>query len=91
MKNFHSPDKPGVRPGPDSSQPASDAWITTKVKADLMVTKGVPGLALNVDTENGVVSLSGEVDSRQEADRAVEVARGIKGVRRVDSSGIRIA
>ncbi|KRG62815.1 hypothetical protein ABB26_15005 [Stenotrophomonas humi] len=71
-----------------SEQPGSDTWITTKVKADLLATKDVPGMELKVETVNGVVSLSGNVGTQAEADRAVAVARKIEGVSRVDSSGI---
>ncbi len=74
----------------ESAQPLDDTWITTKVKADLLATRDVAGLQLNVETVNGVVSLTGDVDSQAEADRAVEVARGIEGVTRVDASGIRV-
>lgn len=74
----------------ESGQPVDDTWITTKVKADLLATEDVSGLELNVETVEGVVSLSGEVDSQAEADRAVAVAKGIKGVTRVDASGIKV-
>jgi len=74
----------------ESSQPVDDTWITTKVKADLLATSDVSGLELNVETVEGVVSLTGDVDSQAEADRAVAVAKGIKGVTRVDSRGIRV-
>ncbi len=74
----------------ESDQPVNDTWITTKVKADLLTTSDVSGLELNVETVNGVVSLSGDVDSQEEADRAIAVARGIEGVIRVDSSAIRV-
>jgi hyperosmotically inducible protein len=73
-----------------SDQPGSDTWITTKVKADLLTTKDVSGLELKVETVNGVVSLSGDVASKAEADRAISVAQGIEGVTRVDSSGITV-
>lgn len=69
----------------ESAQPGSDTWITTKVKADLLATKDIPGMAIKVETVNGVVSLSGDVDSKVEADKAVAVAKGIKGVSRVDN------
>lgn len=68
-----------------SAQPGSDTWITTKVKADLLATKDIPGMAIKVETVNGVVSLSGDVDSRAEADRAVAIAKGIKGVSHVNN------
>jgi len=74
----------------ESDQPVNDTWITTKVKADLLTTSDVSGLELNVETVNGVVSLTGDVDSQEEADKAIAVARGIEGVSRVDSSGIRV-
>ena len=74
----------------ESSQPVDDTWITTKVKADLLTTSDVSGLELNVETVEGVVSLTGDVDTQAEADRAVAVAKGIKGVTRVDSSGIKV-
>lgn len=69
----------------ESVQPGSDTWITTKVKADLLATKDISGLEIKVETVNGVVTLSGDIDSRAEADKAVAVAKGIKGVSRVDN------
>lgn len=74
----------------ESAQPVADTWITTKVKADLLATEEVSGLDLNVETVDGVVSLKGEVETQAEADRAVEVAKGIEGVSRVDASGIQV-
>ncbi|KRG88034.1 hypothetical protein ABB34_01710 [Stenotrophomonas daejeonensis] len=74
--------------GQESVQPGSDTWITTKVKAELLATKDVSGLDIKVETVNGVVSLSGTVDTQVEADRAVAVARAIEGVSRVDDSGL---
>jgi len=69
----------------ESVQPGSDTWITTKVKADLLATKDISGLEIKVETVNGVVTLSGDVDSQAEADKAVAVTQGIKGVSRVDN------
>ncbi|TWI05757.1 hyperosmotically inducible protein [Luteimonas cucumeris] len=73
------------RPMAQANEPVTDAWITTKVKADLLATDGVAGTDINVDTQNGVVTLRGTVKSQAEADRAAEIARGIEGVTRVDS------
>lgn len=75
----------------DSAQPVNDTWITTKVKADLMATSDVPGTTIDVDTTNGTVKLSGTVASKAEADKAVSVAKNIKGVKSVDSSGLKVA
>ena len=70
----------------DSAQPVNDSWITAKVKADLLVTEEVKGLDINVSTTNGVVTLAGKLDNQTQVDKAVAVARAIKGVTSVDST-----
>jgi hyperosmotically inducible periplasmic protein len=69
----------------ETGEAVTDAWITTKVKTELLATKDVSGTSINVDTNNGVVTLTGNVSSSAEADKAAAVARGIKGVAKVDS------
>jgi len=69
----------------DVSEAVTDAWITTKVKADLLATDGVSGTDIDVDTKDGVVTLAGSVKSQEEADKALSVARDIKGVKKVES------
>ena len=61
----------------------SDSWITTKVKSDLGVEKDVSATQIHVKTVDGVVTLSGTVDSQAEADRAVAAVNQIKGVKSV--------
>lgn len=60
-----------------------DAWITTKVKAMLLKDSGLAGLKVDVDTKDGVVTLSGHAKSGQQIDQAVRIASGIKGVKEV--------
>lgn len=67
----------------DTGAIASDSWITTKVKSDLAVEKDVSATHIQVDTYEGVVTLSGTAGSQAEADKAVSVARDIKGVKSV--------
>lgn len=57
-----------------------DSVITTKVKAALVEDPQTKALEIKVKTFKGTVQLSGFVSSRASADRAVELARGIKGV-----------
>jgi osmotically-inducible protein OsmY len=64
----------------------SDTVITTKVKADLAADPGVKAMDVHVETVKGVVMLSGFVPSKAEADKAVQLARGVKGVSDVKSS-----
>jgi len=62
-----------------------DAWITTKVKSDLLTTKGVKSADVHVATDGGIVKLSGTVDGPQTAERAIQTALAVKGVAAVHS------
>ncbi|WP_020652713.1 BON domain-containing protein [Massilia niastensis] len=57
-----------------------DAVITTKVKAALAQDPSVKATEVNVETFKGDVQLSGFVADPASAQRAVELARGVKGV-----------
>ncbi|SDC27856.1 BON domain-containing protein [Massilia sp. PDC64] len=65
---------------------ASDTAITTKVKAGLVKEPNLDSLGIHVETEKGVVMLSGFVNSKEEADKAVKVAKGVEGVSSVKSA-----
>lgn len=64
----------------------SDAVITTKIKAGLVKEPDLSALAIHVETEDGVVMLSGFVDSKNEIERAVKVAKNVQGVTDVKSA-----
>jgi osmotically-inducible protein OsmY len=57
-----------------------DSWITTKVKSAILAEPSLKVTQISVETYNGVVQLSGFVDSAAAATRAVELAREVKGV-----------
>ncbi len=57
-----------------------DSVITTKVKAAIFNEPSLKVAEINVETFKGTVQLSGFVKSRNDMDKAVEVARGVKGV-----------
>lgn len=63
----------------------SDAEITTAVKSKLLADKTVGGLKIDVDTSNGVVTLTGPVYSGKEKAQAMNLARHTHGVKRVVS------
>ncbi|GAA5029505.1 hypothetical protein GCM10025794_12520 [Massilia kyonggiensis] len=65
---------------------ASDTAITTKVKAGLVKEPNLDSLGIHVETEKGVVMLSGFVNSKEQADKAVKVAKGVDGVSSVKSA-----
>ena len=62
-----------------------DAAITAKVKTALIGEPDLEALKIDVDTADGVVTLTGTVDSRTKVTRAVQVAQAVQGVRSVDN------
>lgn len=64
----------------------ADSVITTKVKTELLAEPALKSLDVHVETTNGTVMLSGFVPSQAEVDKAVDVARNVKGVNKVQSS-----
>ncbi len=57
-----------------------DTVITTKVKAAVLNEPTLKSTEINVETFKGVVQLSGFVSSQADISKAVELARGVKGV-----------
>ena len=60
-----------------------DAAITAKVKTAVIGEPGLSALKIDVDTKDGVVTLTGTVDSAAMKDRAQQVAQSVSGVRSV--------
>ena len=60
-----------------------DSVITTKVKAAMLNESSLSSAEINDETFKGEVQLSGYVNSRADINKAVEVARGVKGVHSV--------
>ena len=57
-----------------------DSVITTKVKAAIFNEPSLKSAEINVETFKGVVQLSGFVSTQSDIQKAVEVARSVKGV-----------
>jgi osmotically-inducible protein OsmY len=64
---------------------ASDAWITTAAKTRLLADPQTPGLEINVDTQDGVVTLFGSVWDEQTKQRSAEVVKQVNGVRSLEN------
>ncbi len=62
-----------------------DSAITTKVKSALLADADVKSFDIKVETRKGEVQLSGFVDNQSQMDRAVAVAKGVEGVKKVDN------
>jgi osmotically-inducible protein OsmY len=63
-----------------------DTVITAKVKAAILNDPDLKATEINVETFKGTVQLSGFVSSRADIDKAVAVARNVKGVTAVRNS-----
>jgi osmotically-inducible protein OsmY len=60
-----------------------DSVITTKIKSAILNDSSLKVNEINVETFKGVVQLSGFVRSQTDIDKAVQVARGVAGVKSV--------
>lgn len=60
-----------------------DAWVTAKIQAKYFMDDDVKGHEINVDTNEGVVTLRGEVESEAQRRQAVALARNTEGVKSV--------
>lgn len=72
-----------------AEEAVSDTWITSKVKSSFLADDSISGLDIKVETNKGVVSLSGVVPSDAERDLAVQKAKTIKGVHAVSADGLK--
>lgn len=74
-----------------TEQAGSDTWITTKVKADLLTEKGIPGSDITVETNHGVVTLASKDGVKLTAAQkttAVSIAKKIKHVKSVSADAL---
>jgi hyperosmotically inducible protein len=71
--------------GTKTGEFVDDRAITAKVKTALAKDPDVSALAVNVDTDKGVVTLKGEVKSPTERAKAAQLARNVEGVKSVNN------
>jgi osmotically-inducible protein OsmY len=60
-----------------------NATLTARVKSQLLLNGNTSGLAIDVDSSDGVVTLSGEVSSGQEKALAIQIAKNTDGAKSV--------
>ena len=63
-----------------------DSVITTKVKTRLAADDFFKSFQISVDTYQGIVQLGGFVDSKKTVDKAVEIVKGVDGVRSIKNN-----
>jgi osmotically-inducible protein OsmY len=73
----------GDRMSRSTEEAVDDSLLANKVKMALYADKQVRGRQITVEASQGVVQLSGVAASTTEAQRAVQLAQGVKGVKEV--------
>ena len=71
-------------------QPSAMRGSPVRSNPSLIYSRNLDGLGITVDTQQGMVNLSGKVLSNAEKQLAVETARNIRGVRGVDADALRV-
>ncbi|MGZ8137329.1 MAG: BON domain-containing protein [Methylococcaceae bacterium] len=85
-KNVEDRDEAIERKSESVGEYIDDSAITGKVKAEMMADSLISASRIDVVTDKGVVKLSGVVNAQQTADRAVEIASRVKGVKSVENN-----
>ena len=68
-----------------AQQTIRDQAITSSIKTKMIANPDVAARNINVDTDNGIVSLLGTVRTKKEESIVIKTARATKGVRKVIS------
>jgi hyperosmotically inducible protein len=72
--------------GKTAGRNVDDASLTASVKSTLVADKAANLTRIDVDSNNGVVSLNGVVESAQQKARAEELARRVDGVKGINNN-----
>jgi osmotically-inducible protein OsmY len=73
-----------VTAGAKAEATLEDAAVTTAIKSKLLADQTVSGMKIDVDTRDGVVTLTGQVASAAAKEHAIAIAQLTEGVRRVE-------
>ncbi|MCS5711605.1 BON domain-containing protein [Candidatus Berkiella aquae] len=71
-----------------STEQRSDTAITADVKSKFLKEKlfgdaAISAVSISVETQNGIVHLTGTADNQQQIDNAIKLSEGVAGVRKV--------
>ncbi|OAI93337.1 BON domain-containing protein [Pseudomonas putida] len=60
----------------------NDAWLTAKIKTQMLTDPNIPATRIKVITENGIVYMLGLL-TQAEANRATNLVQGVSGVQKI--------
>lgn len=69
----------------DETEQSSDIWLKAKIVTTYALSEHLNPFKIDVDVNSGVVTLTGTVENDIESDLAGEIAKGVKGVKKVDN------
>ncbi|MGD9615836.1 MAG: BON domain-containing protein [Alphaproteobacteria bacterium] len=64
---------------------AKDGWISTQLRSEMVLDPDIRGVNYMIETENGSVYLIGSARTPRELERVTDIARRVRGVKRVVS------
>jgi hyperosmotically inducible protein len=72
-----------------SEQPFKDMWTTAKIKGlfiqeKVFGDKDIAAMNISVETQNGVVYLTGVINNKQQLKNAIKIIEGVKDVKKVE-------
>ena len=67
-------------------EPIADSVIIAKIEAKIAMDQSLSIFKLNLDVTNGIVTITGNVNSDSDASAAIEIAQSTDGVKDVDAS-----
>jgi hyperosmotically inducible protein len=73
------------RIGQTTGQYVDDAALTTKVKVALLSDSLLSAFEVKVNTQRGIVTLSGEVDKPETIQRAIKLTSAVPGVKAINT------
>lgn len=76
---------PAERAGQNTGQYIDDATLTTKVKVALLTDNLLSAFEVKVNTQQGIVTLSGEVDKPETIQRAIKLTSAVPGVKAINT------
>lgn len=70
----------------EAGQYLDDSALTAKVKSALAVDVSLKTIALDIDSEDGVVTITGKVKTQKEKDSITNVVKNLDGVKSVNNN-----
>jgi len=82
--------EPSSSPNDDQQQMPNDNDLVSSVKEIIATDPSTASSPITVSSKNGIIFLSGDVKTDNEASSAIQAVQSVRGVRDVDASGLKV-